>query len=150
MLLVQPLSTGRVFLPFPFPIRSHFSKMICDNLKNWPPKHAHKSIAHNGDKTCKTHPAQFLGGTLCAPTQNPRTFFLLVEKHLCFYKFFFNVEETEKPPHSFPLLPSTIFAPLLSQHKKETKPTQHTLVQFPKGTLLSPTQNPLVPIDEKN
>ena len=36
MLLVQPLSTGRVFLPFPFPTRSHFSKMICDNLKNWP------------------------------------------------------------------------------------------------------------------
>jgi DNA topoisomerase VI subunit B len=46
--------------------------------------------------------------------------------------------------------PLLFFAHLLSKHKKETKPTQHTLVQFPKGTLLSPKQNPLVPIDEKN
>jgi hypothetical protein len=63
---VQPLSTGRVFLPFPFPTRSHF---FCDNLKNWPPKHSQKHCTQWGQNLQNTSCTISRRDSLCPHTK---------------------------------------------------------------------------------
>jgi hypothetical protein len=133
--------------------------MICDNLKNWPQKHSQKHSTKKGQNLQDTPCTISRRDSLC-PHTKPRTFCLLVEKHLkvftkssSLFFFIFHVKETEKPSTSQPdrLTLSHSDHPLFllpyyfNTEKKQSLPStpQHN---FLKGTLLSPTQNPRVPI----
>jgi hypothetical protein len=126
--------------------------MICDNLKNWPPKH--KSTRHT------LH--NFSAGLFVPPHKTHGLFVFSLKNISKFlqnqagYFFFFHVKETEKPSTSQPdrLTLSHSDPPLFllpyyfNTEKKQSLPST-PLHNFLKGTLLSPTQNPRVPIDEK-
>jgi len=110
MLLVQPLSTGRVF-PFPFPTRK-VSTLFKNDLWQFEElaQNTHKNIAQTiGTKSTRHTLHNFLMGLFVPPHKTHGLRCLLVKKHLKVFTkwsslFFliFHVKETEKPSTSQP------------------------------------------------
>ncbi len=149
MLLVQPLSTGRVFLPFPFPTRSHFSKMICDNLKNWPPKHSQKHCTQWGQNLQDTPCTISRRDSLC-PHTKPADFLSSRRKTSeSFSNFFFMLKRLKSRltlSHSDPPL---FLLPYYYNTKKKQSIPSTPLYNFPKGLYFLPHKTHLFPLMKK-